>query len=562
MKNEEVSKVLYEIADFLEMKGVDYKPRAYRKAARKIESLTENVKKLKERGDLKEIEGIGESISEKISEYLKTGEIEKRQKLQDEVPVDIESLTKVEGVGPKSAKDLYKKLNVETLEDLKDAAEAGRLKEIEGFGEKSQQNILKNLNFSKEYRERKIMGKMEQPVSNLISRLRDNKVFNLITIVGSYRRRKPTIGDVDILALAKERETAMDTFCELNDVKKVIAKGNTKSSIVITDGVQVDLRLVEESSYGSAIIYFTGSKDHNIALRNRAKNRDWKLNEYGLFDSGETKLAGETEKEVYDQLDLSYIPPELRENTGEIRAAEEGSLPNLVEPDDIKGDLHVHTDLSGGKNSVKEMAQRAEGKGHDYLLISDHGPYHKTPGNMRNEDFEKQKEEVEKTNDEMELEILQGIEATITEDGLDVTEEWYKNCDVLTVGLHDRQGDPTKRIISALDEYPVDILAHPQGRKLLEKQPLDMDLERIVKKAAKERVAIEINSRPSLLDLDWQRVKEYRDEVKFVISTDAYSKRDMDYIHLGVSQARKGWCESGNVLNTKPLEELGSYLEG
>ncbi len=562
MKNKEVSRILYEIANLLEIKDVDYKPRAYRKAARNIEALTEDIESIHERGELEEIGGVGEAISEKISEYLETGELEYYESLKNELSIDIEELTNIEGIGPKSVKKLHEELNIQSLEDLEEAAQEGKVKEVEGFGEKTQKKILENIEDAKRGRERQLLGKMHPTVEDLSSRLRNMGVFDRITIVGSCRRRRPTIGDVDILAISEKPEDAMEEFCGLEEVDEVLAKGDTKSSIVIAGGLQVDMRIVDESSYGSALMYFTGSKDHNVALRGRTKQRDWKLNEYGLFDSEGERLAGETEKEVYRELDLSYIPPELRENTGEIEAAENGSLPDLVEEEDIRGDLQVHTKYSDGSDSVEEMARRAEERNLEYLLISDHGPSLKVAGGLEEDEFEEQSEKIEKVNDKVETEILQGIETNITQEGLDVSEEWCERCDILSVAMHDRPDDPTERILSALDEYPVDILVHPLNRKLLGRDPLDIDLDKVIDKARKENVAIEINSQPERLDLDWQNVKKYRGEVKFVISTDAHSKEEMNFIHLGVSQARRGWCRDDDILNTRRIDGVRTYLNG
>ncbi|KXA99010.1 hypothetical protein AKJ40_04170 [candidate division MSBL1 archaeon SCGC-AAA259M10] len=562
MKNKEVSRIFNEIADFLEIKGVDYKPRAYRKAARNIEALTEDIESIHDRGELQEIGGIGEALAGKISEYLETGELEYYEELREDLPVDIEGLTNIEGIGPKSVKKLHDGLGVETLEDLEEAAEGGEVVEVKGFGEKVQGNILENIERAKRSRERKLLGRISPLVQDIERRLSGKDTFNRINIVGSYRRGKPTVGDVDILATAEDREEAMDEFCGLEDVEEVLVKGETKSSTVLSAGVQVDLRIVDEGSFGSALMYFTGSKDHNVSVRGEVKGRGWKLNEYGLFDSEGEKLAGETENEVYGKLGMSYIPPELRENTGEVEAAEDGSLPDLVEGEDIKGDLQIHTNYSDGSGTVREMAEKAAGKGLEYLSISDHGPSLKVAGGLTEEDFEEQAAEIERVSDEVEIEILHGVEANIVEGGLDVSKEWCERCDLLCAAMHDRPDNSTERILSVLDEYPVDILVHPLGRKILSRDPLKIDLDRITDRAAEEHVAVEINAQPESLDLDWQNVKKYRGKVKYAVSTDAHSRGEMDFMHLGVTQARRGWCEAGNVLNTKKVDKVRSYLNG
>lgn len=562
MKNKEISRIFYEIADFLEIKDVKYKPRAYRKAARNIEAMTEDIENVYERGELEEIDGVGEAIAGKISEYLETDKLEYYEDLKDELSIDIEGITSIEGIGPKSAKKLYEELDIKNLDELKKAAKEGEVARVKGFGEKSQENILENIEDAKKRQKRRLLGMMHPTIQDLKLRLSDNEVFDRITIVGSYRRRKPTIGDVDILALSREPKEAMDAFCGLEEVDEVLVKGDTKSSIVISGGLQVDLRIVGKSAYGSGLLYFTGSKDHNVALRSRAKEKDWKLNEYGLFDPEDEKLAGETEEQVYQELNLSYIAPELRENTGEIEVAGDDSLPDLVEEKDIRGDLQIHTNYSDGSVSVKDMAQLAEERNLEYILISDHGPSLKVASGLSEEEFRKQRHEVDKVNDEVETEILHGIEANITENGLDISEEWCEDCDMLCVAMHDRPDNPTERILSVFEDYPIDILVHPLGRKLLDREPLDLNLDRIFDKAEKENIAIEINAQPERLDLDWQNVKSHRGEAKYVISTDAHSTVEMNFMHLGVSQARRGWCEESDILNTRKIDGVRSYLNG
>lgn len=562
MKNKEVSRILYEIADFLEMQDVNYKPRAYRKAARNIEALTEDIESIHEREELEEIEGVGEAIAGKISEYLENGRLEYYERLKDELPVDVKDLTNIEGIGPKSVKKLYKELGIKTLEELEEAAEKGEVAEVKGFGQKVQENILENISVAKKRKERHLIGKIDPLILDLRERLHNKNSFGRIEIVGSYRRRKPTIGDIDILATGGNPEKAMREFCELEDAKETLVKGETKSSIIISGGIQVDLRIVEEESYGSALMYFTGSKDHNVSLRSRAKESGWKLNEYGLFDAEDEVLAGKTEEEVYQKLDMSYIPPELRENTGEIESAEGDSLPELVEMGDIKGDLQIHSKYSDGSNSVEEMAEKAEDAGLEYILISDHGPTLKVAGGITEGEFEEQSDEISNVNDDLEINVLHGIEANITEDGLDVSKDLCERCDLVCIAMHDRPDDPTERILSVFEEYPVDIFAHPLNRQLLGRDPLEMDLDKIFNKAGEKHIAIEINAQPERLDLDWRNVKKYRGKVKYVISTDAHSKAEIDFMELGVSQARRGWCKAEDVLNTKPLDELRSYLNG
>ncbi|MFB6147527.1 MAG: helix-hairpin-helix domain-containing protein, partial [Candidatus Nanohaloarchaea archaeon] len=482
--------------------------------------------------------------------------------LKKELPVDIEALTSVEGMGPKTAKELYQQLGIEDLDDLEKAAEEGKIAELEGFGEKTQENILDHIEQARKGEERMLLGKAFPIAENIREKLRDSDNFGKVEIVGSFRRRRPTVGDIDILATAPDAEKAMEEFCSMDDVKEVLGRGDTKSSIIVSGDLQMDLRIVDGDSWGSALIYFTGSKDHNITLRDRAIDNGWKLNEYGLFEkSSDSRIAGQTEEGTYGRLDLEYIQPELREDTGEVEAAAGGKLPELVEEEDIRGDLQVHTDHSDGNASVLEMAGKADEKGYDYILVTDHGPaLHVAGGPSTVEELEEQEEEIEQANEEYDVEVLLGMEVNVTKDGIDVSGEMLEMLDMVVLAMHDRLEDPTEKIVNAFEEYPVDIFAHPLNRKINEREPRDLEVGHIVEKAAEENVALEINSQPKRLDLPWGLVKQYRGDVKFVVSTDAHTTGEMDHMHLGVAQGRRGWLEKEDVVNTRELDELRSYF--
>lgn len=572
MKNREIATILREIADFLEIQEVQYKPRAYRTAARNVESLSEPIEDVHERGELESVEGVGESIGEKIAEYLETGALAYYEELKAELPVDIEAITSVEGVGPKTAKKLYLELGVQTLEDLEAAAEEGEIAELEGFGEKSQQNILDHVDRAKAGQERMLLGRAFPIATDVKRRLEAEDAFDQVDIVGSFRRRRPTVGDLDVLATASDPDGAMKAFCTHDDVKEVRSRGGTKASVIVSGDLQMDLRIVTDEEYGAALVYFTGSKAHNITLRERAIERDWKLNEYGLFDvsavDGEKDgqragdlLAGETEAAVYQTLDLDWIPPELREDTGEVDAAADGTLPELVELGEIRGDLQAHTEFSDGSHSVAEMADAAAERGLEYLLLTDHGPAAPIPSKLDADSFAEQRAAIEAANEDREITVLQGVEAEITENGLELPEDWYADLDLVVAGMHSTPPNPTERVVNALENFPVDVFAHPTNRLRNERDPLSLDLERIVETAAAEQVALEINAQPARLDLDWQAVKAHREDVAYVVSTDAHTTGELDFMHLGVSQARRGWCETENVLNTRPLENLLAFFE-
>jgi DNA polymerase (family 10) len=569
MRNEAISERLEEIADILEMKGVEFKPRAYRKAARRIDSLNEDVEDVYERGELTDVEGVGESIREKIAEFLETGEMSYYQELKAEYPVDVETLTAVEGVGPKTVARLHDDLGVQDLDDLEAAAREGAIADLEGFGERTQENILDHIEMARRAAERTLLGRAVDRAHEIRDRLADDPAFDRVTLVGSFRRRRPTVGDIDVLATADDAGAAMEAFCTQEAADEVLARGETKSSVVLPGDLRVDLRIVDAADYGAATVYFTGSKDHNVALRERAIDRGWKLNEYGLFDvaddedagrrAGE-RLAGETEAGVYEALDLDPPPPELRENTGEIDAAASGDLPDLVTVDDVRGDLQMHTTYSDGTASVREMAEAAAAKGHEYVLVTDHGPTIDVTTGLDDEAFDEQRDAVAAANDDLDLTVLHGVEADVTEDGLGVPDRWTESVDLLVAAMHDPPPDPTDRLCAVLRSYPVDVIAHPLNRRLHGREPIDLDLPTVVDAAAEEDVALEINAQPERLDLDWYEVKQYREEVPYVVSTDAHDTGELDYLSLGVSQARRGWCTADDVLNTRPLPELLSAL--
>ncbi|GAB6878263.1 PHP domain-containing protein [Halorubrum gandharaense] len=570
MKNEEVAEVLHEIADYLEIEGVEFKPRAYRAAASNIEALSEPVEEVHERGELQEIDRVGASIAEKVAEYVETGQIEYHQELARDHPDDIEALTRVEGIGPKQAQRLYEALGVSTLEELERAAREGRVAEIEGFGETSQQNVLDHIDVALAGEERTLIGHAFDRARGIRDRIADVEHVDRVQIVGSFRRRRPTIGDVDVLATASDASAAMDAVTSFDDIEEVIATGETKTSVKIGGELQVDLRIVDEASWGSALLYFTGSKDHNIVVRDRATDRDWKLNEYGLYDvsdvpEGESgqrvgeKLAGETEAGVYDALDMAWTPPELRENTGEVGAAAAGELPDLVTVDDIRGDFQSHTTYSDGEHTVREMADRAAERGLEYLTITDHGPeLDVVAGVQDREELLDQRAAIDAVNDDPELDVtlLHGLEAEVTADGLDVPDDWCDDVDVLVAGMHLQPDDPTGCLVEAMEACPVDVLAHPLNRQIHEREPLNLDLDRVVEVAAAEDVAIEINGQPKRLDLDWGEVKRYREDVEFALSSDAHRVNALDYLDLAVSQARRGWLEADDVVNTRSVDDL------
>jgi len=575
MKNLEIAAIFYEMADILELQNVKWKPEAYRKAARQIETLSTPIEEVYEKGGIKaltEIPGVGEKLAKKIEEYIKTGKIKEHERLKGEIPKGLNELINLPGLGPKKALKLYKELSIDSIEKLEKAAREGKIAKIEGFGEKSEENILKTIELAKKKEERLLLGVALPIAEEIVNELKKAKGVRRIEIAGSLRRRKETVGDIDILAeIEGERSDIMDRFVSLHNVKEVIAKGPKKSMILIGEGeyqIQVDLRIIERESFGAALQYFTGNKDHNIELRKIAIQKGWKLNEYGIFDKQGRMVAGENEEEVYKKLGMEWMPPELRENQGEIKAAIENKLPNLVELSDIKGDLHMHTDWSDGINSIEEMINAAINMGYEYICISDHSKSQRIANGMDEERMLKQIEIIKemKRKYKGKITVLQGCEVDIKPDGsLDFEDEILKKLDIVSVSVHSRfkssKEEMTKRIARALENKYVKILNHPTGRLINEREPYEVDLEYLMQICRDRKIAMEINSSPSRLDLNDIYARKAKEMgVKLVIDTDSHSVDHLRYIQYGVWVARRGWCEKEDILNTQSIEKLKKSL--
>jgi DNA polymerase (family 10) len=569
IKNNTVAEILYEIADLLEIRGVQFKPRAYRRAAQSIETLSEDVKTIYEEGELRKIPGIGASIALKIEEILETGSLEYLDQLREELPQGLRELMEIEGVGPKTALKLHERLRVNSIDELESAAKQGKIRYLEGFKEKMEQNILQAIEIYRSGQKRFLLGYI-LPISREIEkRLRDLEFVTRVSLAGSIRRRKETIGDVDILVASKEPLKVMNFFTQLSGVKQILARGKTKSTVVLTNNLQVDLRVVEEESFGSALQYFTGSKEHNVRLRTMALEKNWKLSEYSLFDKeANKKIAGESEEAIYDALGLSYVEPELRENRGEVEAALKGRLPHLIKYGEVKGDLHVHTTWSDGTNSTEEMAEAAKSIGYEYLAICDHSKTLQIAHGLTEEDIRKQIKKIEKLNREMEdFTVLSGVEVNIDSDGrLDIEDEVLKDLDIVVASVHSgfKQSEKkiTERVITAMHNDYVNVLGHPTGRIINKRDPYKIDLARVFQVASEVGVFMEINAFPSRLDLsdlNCLKAKDYK--VRFSIGTDAHNKNHFTYVELGVATARRGWLQKEDVANTRSLKELKILLK-
>jgi len=579
MKNQEIAKIFYEIANYLEMEGVAFKPYAYQKAAITLETLEEDVEEIYKRGDLealKEIPGVGESIALKIEEYLKTGKIKYYEEFKKKTPVNLEELMAVEGMGPKKTKVLYQKLGIRNLKDLEKAARVHKIAPLFGFGEKTEKNILEGIEFVKRSKGRFLLGDILPKVKEVYQKLKSLKEVERIDAVGSIRRMKETIGDVDFLVIPHHPfgggpEKVMDFFTSLSGIVKVWGKGTTKASVRMKEGFDMDIRVLSKKSYGSALQYFTGSKEHNILLRRIAIDKGLKLSEYGLFRRSKM-IAGENEKEIYEKLGMDWMPPEMRENQGEIEAALEKKLPKIIDYNDIKGDLHCHSKWDGGKNTILEIAEKAMEMGYEYLGISDHTKFLRIEHGLDEKQLAQQRKEIDRLNEKLKIKnekfrILQGCEANILNDGsIDIKDEALKKLDYVIAGVHSsfkmEKARMTERIIRAMENPNVDIISHPTGRLIQKRDEYQIDFDKILRVAKKTGTTLEINSFPERLDLKDTNIRKAKEAgVKMVINTDSHHRDQMRFIEFGIAQARRGWAESRDIINTQPLEKLLKYFK-
>ncbi|MBL7142275.1 MAG: DNA polymerase/3'-5' exonuclease PolX [Candidatus Pacebacteria bacterium] len=590
MNNQELAKVFYEISDYLEMDKVAFKPYAYQKAAIALESMEEDVEDIYRRGgikDLEEIPGVGKSIAEKIEEYLKTGKIQYYQQFKKRLPLDLEEIIAVEGMGPKRAKLLYQKLGVRNVKELEKAAKAHKIAALEGFGEKTEKNLLEGIAFLKRSKGRFLLGEILPKVKEILDKLKALKEVEQISEAGSVRRRKETIGDVDILITAKNlhpvrkkssngAKKVMDFFVQLPNITKIWGKGTTKSSIRLREGFDVDLRVVSKKSFGSALQYFTGSKEHNIVLRRIAIKKGMKLNEYGLF-KGKKMIAGWYENGVYKALGLSWIEPELREDQGELEAARNGELPKIIGYKDIKGDLHCHSAWDGGTNTIEVMAKAAQDMGYQYIGIADHTKFLRIENGLDEKELEQQRKEIDKLNEKLApyrtkgsdagFHILQGCEANILSDGsIDIKDKALEKLDFVIAGIHSafkmEKSKMTERMIKAMRNPNVDIISHPTGRILKKRDEYQIDFDKILKVAKETKTILEINAWPERLDLNEKNIKKAKEAgVKMVINTDSHDKNHMRFMNFGIAQARRGWAEKSDIINSQPLAKLLQYFK-
>src|SRR3989344_6456736 len=556
MINQELAKIFYEIANMLEFNDIQWKPQAYRKAARTLENLQQPVTEIYKKGSLKaldELPGIGKNISKKIEEYIKTKNIKEYQKLKKQTPLNLQKLMDISSLGPKRIKTLYQKLKIRNIQDLKRAIQQHKIQKLPGFKEKLEKDIQEGITLT---RKKRMLLSEALDLSNYI--IQKLKPFALkISPAGSLRRMDETTGDIDLLATSKQPQKLMQTFTSLPEIKKILAKGPTKSIIVLKNNIQVDIRVVPNECYGSALQYFTGNKQHNITLRKIAIKKHYKLSEYGLFHKN--KRIATTEKEIYSKLNVPYSEPEIRENKYEFQ-----KFPKLISLQDIKCDLHVHNNYSDGSSTIQELIQKAKSLNYQYIAITDHSKSRKISRGLSIKQLQKQIKEINKINS---FKILKGAEVDILRNGsLDYPNSILKQLDIVIAAVHSSfklsKIEQTNRILKALQNKHVNILAHPTGRLIQKRNPYQLDLQKIYEFAKDNNKLLEINSYPQRLDLNATNIKEaLQNKVKLVISTDAHSTQDLNYMSLGVSQAKKALATPKDIVNTLNYKQLRKFIK-
>ena len=574
MHNQEISKILFELAELYEMKNVPFKPRALLRASETIDSLGEDVADIYKKGEIKALEnipGVGRGIAEKIEEYLKTGHIKEYEHMKKKMPVDIAGLSSIEGVGPKLINLLYTRLKIKSISDLEKAAKQGKLRSLPRMGEKLEQKILKGIEFKYEGGGRFALGEVLPLSREIKARLLKVKGVGAVEVAGSIRRMQETIGDLDFLAISEHPAAVAEFFAGMKEVEHVYAKGETKILVRLRSGIDADLRIVPKESFGAALQYFTGSKDHNVEVRKIAIKKGYKLNEYGLF-KGKKNIAAEFEEKIYKKLGMDLPPSEIRLNLGEIEAALCGKLPRLIGYGDLKGDLQLQTTWTDGKHTIEEMAREAEKIGHEYIAITDHTRSLAMTGGADEKKLERQMAEIDKINAKLKnqkskLTVLKGAEVNIMKDGsLDIDNKTLEKLDVVGAAVHSlfnlSREEQTARIVKTMENPNVDILFHPTGRVINKRKPYDIDMEKLIKTAKRTGTILEIDGHPWRLDLKDEHIRMAREAgVKMVIDTDAHSIYEMSYLEYGVAQARRGWCEKKDIINTLPLKEFLKALK-
>ena len=584
MENVEIAHLLTKYADLLEIQGADlFRIQAYRNAARTIESLSQPVAHLLEEGkDLKKLKlpGIGKSMAEHIEEIVRTGALDALKQLRKTLPDTLDELLEIEGLGPKRTKQLYDKLGISSVKTLERAIDSGKVESLSGFGKKTVEKIRQAIeNLGKRPQRFKLLD-ADQLVRPLIEHLRNGGHTEQLEVAGSYRRRMETVGDIDVLAASGNSKAVMQRFLNYPEIARVIAAGTTRGSVILRSGLQVDLRVLPRRSYGAALHYFTGSKAHNVAVRTLGVERGLRISEYGIFrvpkgkkveeaavEEGE-RIGGVKEEDVFHAVKMDWVPPELRENRGEIQAAQRHKLPHLIELEDIKGDLHLHSKWTDGNSTIVEMVRACKERGYQYCAITDHTKAVRVAGGLSAEDFKRQREEIEAARAKVRgITVFAGCEVDILPDGsLDLPDDLLEQLDVVVAAVHSKlemgQSDMTQRVLKALAHAAVTILAHPTGRLINQREPFAIDLEQIFHAAKQRNVAVELNAQPDRLDLNDLHLLRAREiGVKIAVNTDAHSAGQLHFIRYGIDQARRGWLEKRHVLNAMTGPQFEAWLK-
>ncbi len=569
LHNRDVAEIFEKIAGILEFKGANqFRIRAYQNAARTIGNLSRNVSDLiAEDKDLTQYSGIGKDLAQKIQEIVETGKLKFYDELQTSIPEELNRIMGIPGLGAKKVKAIYDQLHIDNIDDLKKAAHQKQIRDLKGFGPKTEQNIIEGIEEVKEGQKRIKLAIAEEYARPLMAYLKKDKNVKSIDLAGSYRRQAETIGDLDMLAVCKNREAMMKRFAAYEEVQRVVSQGKTRSTVILHSGLQVDLRVVSQKSFGSAMHYFTGSKAHNIAVRKIALKMNLKINEYGIF-KGKKYIAGKTEKGIYRTLKMAYVEPELRENQGEIKAAQKGKLPKLITWDDMQGDLHTHTNATDGHDSLERMVEAAKKQGYQYIANTDHSRHLSVANGLDKKRLLKQIKQIDALNKkEKNFTILKGVELDILEDGtLDLPDNILKQLDIVAAAVHYKftlsEKQQTERIIKAMDNPHVNIIAHPTGRLINQRKPYAVDMQRILKAAKDRGCVMELNAHPDRLDLNAIYCKAAREMgVKIAISTDSHSVDGLALMRYGIGQARRGWLEANDVINTHSVRSVKTLLK-
>ncbi len=567
--NKQVAEQFNRLADLLEIQGANtFRVRAYRNAAQTVESLPRDAQEMLEDGeDLSELPGIGDDLAGKIKEIVNNGELTLLKETEEETTAELGEMMKLPGVGPKRVKAIHDALGVESMDQLRAAAENHEIRELEGFGKKTEDMILREIDRRKDHTERTKLSAVDPIARSLENHLSGIDGGKKVVVAGSYRRRKETVGDLDILITCRNDSPVMDRFVGYDEVEEVVEHGKTRSMVILQSGLQVDLRVVPEVCYGAALYYFTGSKAHNIAVRRIAQGKKLKINEYGVF-RGDDRIAGATEEEVFEKVGLPFIPPELRENRGEVEAAKADKLPKLVRLEDLRGNLHAHTKDSDGKYTLREMAEAAKKSGLEYLAITDHSKAVAAVKGLDEKRLRQQMERIDALNDELGgIRILKGIEVDILEDGsLDLDDDVLGELDLVVGSIHSKfdlsKKKQPERVIRAMDHPSFHILGHPTGRLINEREAYEIDMERIMDAALERGCYMELNAQPDRLDLNDAHCKLAREKgLKVAISVDAHATTDLEFLRFGIDQARRGWLEADDVLNTRKWGDLKRLLK-